>query len=135
MTKEQFKDKFAQLRVEVEEMEKDTKPLLKRLKALGKKADKMSMLMMENPDFTDHPDAIDLCLMFRLEEYGRLIDTAIREIEAGTWNLKKSTTKKAIWRGDKNYKDPFPMPSDITEKPKKKVKVKKHLHADDEDDD
>lgn len=135
MNKEQFKDKFAQLRVEVEEMEKDTKPLLKRLKALGKKADKMSMLMMENPEFTDHPDAIDLCLMFRLEEYGRLIDTAIREIEAGTWNLKKSTPKKAIWRGDKNYKDPFPMPSDIVEKPKKKVKVKKHLHADDEDDD
>lgn len=133
MTKEQFKDKFAQLRVEVEEMEKDTKPLLKRLKALGKKADKMSMLMMENPDFTDHPDAIDLCLMFRLEEYGRLIDTAIREIEAGTWNLKKSTTKKAIWRGDKNYKDPFPMPESVSKKAT--VKVKKHLHADDEDDD
>ena len=48
MNKEQFKDKFAQLRVEVEEMEKDAKPLLKRLKALGKKADKLSMLMMEN---------------------------------------------------------------------------------------
>ena len=135
MTKEKFKDKFAQLRVEVEEMEKDAKPLLKRLKVLGKKADKLSVVMLKNPEFTDHPDAIDLCLMFRLAEYGSLIDTAIREIEAGTWNLKKSTPKKAVWRGDKSYKDPFPMASDITEKPKKKVKVKKHLHADDEDDD
>lgn len=135
MTKEKFKDKFAQLKVEVEEIEKDAKPILKRLKALGKKADKMSMLMMENPEFTDHPDAMDVCLMFRLEEYGRWICSAIEEIEAATWNLKKSSAKKAIGRNDNNYKDPFPMASDIAEKPKKKVKVKKHLHADDEDDD
>ena len=96
MTKEKFKDKFAQLNAEIEEAGRTAKPILKKLKALGKKADKMSMLMMENPEFTDHPDAMDVCLMFRLEEYGRWICSAIEEIEAGTWNLKKSSPKKAI---------------------------------------
>lgn len=134
MTKEKFKDKFTQLKAEIEEADRTAKPILKKLKALGKKSEKMSLTFMENPDFTDHPDAMDVCLMFRLEEYGRWICNAIEEIDAATWNLKKSSAKKAIWRGDNNYKDPFPMASDITEKPKKKVKVKKHLHADEDED-
>ena len=129
-TKEKFTNDFEQFKSEIIELDKDTKPILKRLKAMGKRADKLANSMTKNGRLTDFPNGVDICLLFRLSDYGTLIERAIQEIEAATWNLEKSTVKNAVSRGQKKFKDPYPNPP---EKKHKEVKTKKHLHADEDD--
>ena len=131
-TKEKFTKDFEEFKEELTELDKFVKPILRQLKAMGKRADKMADELANNGQLTDFPKGMDICLMFRLSDYALLIERAIQEIEASTWNLEKSTVKKAVGRGQKTFKDPYPHPED--KKRRKEVKTKKHLHADEDDD-
>lgn len=132
MTKEKFTKDFEQFKARMTELGKSVKPILRQLKAMGKRADKMADELANNRQLTDFPDGMDIRLMFRLSDYALLVERAIQEIKASTWNLEKSTVKKAVGRGQKNFKDPYPHPKD--KKWRKEVKTKKHLHADEDDD-